>query len=415
MTRKTTTTLCALLTLSSLALLAPGCDVEDELEEFEDLEELEDSPALDEASLELDAPVPATETVSLSYWEQPRLNTTIRCALETLATSSKQYTAEMPAYTEFEIKDHHQSQEMSHRFSDDSRLVFISHSEVEGVDQAGKVFIHRSPASMWNLSADTIKTNAQMPRIGTIEMSEKHPSGLAWLPGPNNGDFGYLFVAGYEHKIRIYKVFSDGTVSYWNNFIPEVLSNAGDVWLASIDGYLWMILYNANDGLGEAYRAAWTELMPNPHGLHLSSFKPVNDADDDGIADGFTIDSVGCANERVGANAEIVQGLNGQYWVVNSYNDSGSCGAGFGNPTIEARRVRLGNDASPKFEVDDDPEVTQVLPWVTDSWQPSADGAAGFRITPDGRLITMFGAQFSFAGKSKLLEYRTPYTPPTCP
>ena len=147
---------------------------------------------------------------TLDAYVQPKLNSTITEALQTLSQQCQDFTVDTESDHAFEISDHHQSFTLSHRWRDGSALAFISHSEMGNTDY-GQIMAFSVAAADFRSGSDLIGRDRTMPMLHKQFITEQHPSGIAWLPAPGQRDTGYLFVASEnERKVRIHQFSKNG-------------------------------------------------------------------------------------------------------------------------------------------------------------------------------------------------------------
>ncbi len=119
-----------------------------------------------------------------------------------------------------EGEDHHQGLARSHRLSDGSIYWFLSHSEIgEGEQGSLSQYRYGGPADQEHVLTTSPLTVAPMKQL--LQIDERHPSDIAFLPDINNLDAGYLFVTEEfdQHRLTIYR---------WNP--SEGLAVQGRLW-----------------------------------------------------------------------------------------------------------------------------------------------------------------------------------------
>lgn len=347
-------------------------------------------------------------------YQIPVLNTTITQAVANLDDSCQDYKADTQSEHYLELKDHHQSQTMSHRFSDGTHLILLSHSEMEGNDQ-GQLLAFQLGSNMYDESNDIINNNLTMSMKSKVLISEKHPSGIEWLVPPNSPDWGYLITAAEEeNQVRVDRFTSTGAHSYIGAFSPKELSEITDIWIVDRGYDHWIILHDMNGQQGEAWRAPTYALFQyateNEGTINLSALRWHND---------YTTPETGC-DKGLGQNAMVVKDSSDQWYVVHSYTEGnnltfGDCGVNDGKNVVKAWQASF---AGGKFQIVD-PHLTehdyvaQKNVGRSGSWlYAGADGAAGFRVNKQGRLVAFMGAQYAqpdpFDFKSSLRECRAP-------
>lgn len=336
---------------------------------------------------------------------QPKLNSSITYAVNELENSCQSFRADTKRSHAFEVYDHHQSLEVSHAWSDGSRSIFISHSE----HNKGEIMSFAVPASAIDQSWDIFNKNAVFPLQSRIWISEKHPSGMAWLPAPTKTgrDRGYLLIASEkEKKLRVREFGKNGDLGHVGVLKPIDSFAITDVWVAVEGGYHWVILHGMNADSGVAYRASTHDLFQygteNEGKIDLSALKFRNT---------YTSPSNTGCGKSLGQNAQLVQDEAGDWYVVHSFTDAAPCGDNFGNNVVKAYPAAFKNG---RFSVStsNTPTVQEWVGFSASVESRGADGAAGFRVNKFGRLVALFGAQYSHLAwtsyRSRLEECRSP-------
>lgn len=340
-------------------------------------------------------------------YKQPRLNSTITDALNTLGRSCQNFTLDTQRDHAFEIRDHHQSMTLSHRWSNGDALAFVSHSET-GSGDYGQLLAFTVASSNFK-TGDLISRDKTMPLKHKIRITEQHPSGIAWLPAPKNSgrNSGYLFIASEnERKVRIHQFTQNDHLGEVAVLQQNELSKITDVWLAEDGQYSWLVLHNMNNGKGAAYRALTSDLFQyqthRQGELNIGAYNLQNQ---------YQVPyKTGCGNSY-GQNAQLVKDSTNNWFVVHTYTGNRVCGANMGSNVVKAYPVYF--DANGTFRVSTNASpVAQVN--VGSSQFPTtrgADGAAGFRVNHQGRLIVYFGAQYAYSSwfdwKSRVRECRS--------
>ena len=337
---------------------------------------------------------------------QPKLNTTISDALQTLSQQCQDFTVDTESDHAFEISDHHQSFTLSHKWSDGSALAFISHSEMGNADY-GQIMAFAVAAADFRSGTDLIGRNRTLPMLHKQFITEQHPSGIAWLPAPDQRDTGYLFVASEnERKVRIHQFSKNGDAIEMAALEQNQLNQITDVWLAQQGEYNWLILHNMNAATGTAYRALTADLFQ--YGslyegeLNINAFNFVNQYQ--------SPLNTGCG-KSLGQNAQLVQDSSSNWYVVHTYTGDGICGANSGQNRVKAYPAYFNADGSFSVTSQNMPFAQTVVGSSTLPDGRGADGAAGLRVSTDGRLVIYLGGQYAYLSwfdwKTRIKECRS--------
>ncbi|WP_102798129.1 hypothetical protein [Bowmanella denitrificans] len=324
---------------------------------------------------------------------QPRLNTNIADALNTLGQSCQNFTLDTESDHAFEISDHHQSMTLSHRFSNGSALAFVSHSETGNGDY-GQIMAFRVSASQFTNGSDLIGKDQTLPMTEKLFITEQHPSGIAWLPAPQQSgrDRGYLIIASEnENKVRIRQFSQEGDEGEIATLANHPLGQITDVWLAQEGGNNWLILHNMNAGTGAAYKANTADLFQygtSAEGeLDINAFTLVNQYQSPA--------NTGCG-KSVGQNAQLVKDSTNNWYVVHTYTGENICGANSGNNIVKAYRAYFNADGTFSLATSTTPYAQTTVGSSSLPDGRGADGAAGFRVSEDGRLVAYYGGQYAY-------------------
>lgn len=326
------------------------------------------------------------------------LDLPISDAVDALNNQCTTFYADTQSDHSFEISDHHQSAEFSHTWPDGSKTLFISHSEMDSNDQ-GQILSFHAPASMF--SNDLIDQQRELKLVEKHYIDEQHPSGMAWLPSPIDAHHGVLVIASEENGELLFK-HSDasGKITTTQTFVPNDVANITDVWAFEKDQQLWLIVHDMNHGRGAAYQANIDELFTSDHQLDLTALHFNNHYQ--------SPDETGC-NKSLGQNAQVVRDSNNDWYVVHTYSDGLFCGINSGDIKIKAYSINFDSEL---FNINQDPvpSVVKTLPYQSSFNGSGADGAAGFRISSQGKLTLILGEQFAslsgFNWRSALVECR---------
>ena len=346
----------------------------------------------------------ANQDIQLQY----KLNKPIAEAFRSLGNTCQDFKADTNNDHSFELSDHHQSFELSHKWSDGSHTAFIAHSET-GSGDYGQILAYTMPDSMYNNGDDVINKNTTMPQRNKIRITEQHPSGMAWLPIPitSKRDQGYLFIASEnENKVRIRKFSRTSDLGETNTLLQNELSQITDVWLTQRGQYTWLMLHNMNADEGTAYRALTQDLFQigshNEGDLDMNALQLMNRYQ--------SPSNSGC-DKSVGQNAQLVQDSTNRWYVVHSYTGGTVCGANIGSNNIKAYPAYFNDDGTFTMSTSNSPSATTTLGTATGPTSVGADGASGFRVNNDGRLVAYLGAQYAhsswFDWKTNLRECRS--------
>ena len=337
------------------------------------------------------------------FYTQPKLNKPISQVVNSLGNNCQDFKVDTQNDHVFEISDHHQAFELSHKWSDGSHTAFIAHSETSSGD-LGQILTFNASSNVFN-NSDEISSNATLPLRDKIRISEQHPSGIAWLPAPNDKDEGYLFIASEnEIKVRVRKFNSTKDLGQSAELIQTELNKITDVWLAQVDNTTWLILHHMGEAKGVAYKADSERLFQyntlQEGTIDIDAFQRVNAYN--------TAENTDC--NSVGQNAQLVQDSNNNWFVVHSYTGGTICGANIGANHINAYSVSFNNNTY--FSVSTStPEAQTTLNNANGPTDPGADGASGFRVNENGQLISYLGAQYAYSSffnwKSALRECRS--------
>ncbi|MBQ4859055.1 hypothetical protein [Pseudoalteromonas sp. MMG007] len=337
------------------------------------------------------------------FYVQPKLNSSISQAFNSLANDCQDFKADTQNDHVFEISDHHQAFELSHKWSNGSHTAFIAHSETSSGD-LGQILTFDAKQSVFN-NNDVIKSDTTLPLRDKIRISEQHPSGIAWLPAPNNKDEGYLFIASEnEIKVRVRRFNSTSDLGQSAELIQTELNKITDVWLAQVDDTTWLILHHMGEAKGVAYKADSKRLFqyntPQEGNIDINAFERVNSYQ--------TAQNTPC--NSVGQNAQLIQDNANNWYVVHSYTGGNICGANIGNNQLSAYPVSFNDNTA--FSVSTlEPAVQTTLGSAAGPTDPGADGASGFRVNENGQLIAYLGAQYAYSSffnwKSALRECRS--------
>lgn len=341
--------------------------------------------------------------VANDFHTQPKLNNPISQVLNSLGSNCQDFKVDTQSDHVFEISDHHQAFELSHKWSNGSHTAFIAHSETSSGD-LGQILTFNASSNAFN-SNDEISSNSTLALRDKIRISEQHPSGIAWLPAPNNEDEGYLFIASEnEIKVRVRKFNATTDLGQAAELQQTELNKITDVWLAQIDNTTWLILHHMGEAKGVAYKADSERLFqyntPQEGIIDITAFERVNTYN--------TAKNTDC--NSVGQNAQLVQDSNNNWFVVHSYTGGTVCGANIGDNHVNAYPVSFNNNTA--FSVSTSaPAVKIILGRANGPTDPGADGASGFRVNEGGQLIAYLGAQYAYSSlfnwKSALRECRS--------
>ena len=349
-------------------------------------------------------------SITSDNYFQSKLNDTVENVVNNLENTCQNYLADTNASHQTEPLDHHQSQEVSHRWSNGDHTVFISHSEHD----EGEIIWFNMGANMYSEDDDIVNKHKTMAQKGLEQISETHPSGMAWIPAPTKTgrDRGYLFIASEEEgTVRIREFNKDHGHESIGTFVPIGVEDITDVWVLKRDYNTWVIVHDMNNAHGAAYRASTYELFQygtvDEGNININALKYVNQYD--------SPKWTGCS-KSLGQNAQVVQDSENSWYVVHSFTDSSACGDGLGNNVVKAYPASFDNE---QFLVSTESTEAHEEEWVGYSASydsRSADGASGFRVNKDGRLLAYFGAQFAHLSgganyKTRLEECRSPKVP----
>lgn len=342
-------------------------------------------------------------------YQQPRLNLSMVQVLSSLADSCQAFVADTEVDHSFEISDHHQSFALSHQWSNGTHTAFISHSET-GSDDEGQILAFQVTESMFDPNQDLISGHETMPLEDKIYISERHPSGIAWLPAPTNSakDQGYLLVASqYEKTVRFRKFTIDGdkgqvaTLTQTDHKIEEIT----DVWINRHEDDYWLILHDMDNAQGAAYKASVADLFQygtdNEGEINIRAFSYVNS---------YTSPSNTGCNKSLGQNAQLVEDSTGNWYIVHAYTDT-TCGANMGTNQVKAYPAYFNDDGTFSVATSPTPAASTSVGYSISVTDEGADGATGFRVTNDGRLVVYLGGQYAsldgFDYKTYLKECRS--------
>jgi len=335
-------------------------------------------------------------------YQQPQLNLSIVQVLSNLADNCQEFVADTEIDHSIEISDHHQSFALSHQWSDGTHTAFISHSET-GSDDEGQILAFKVTKGMYDENSDLIDNNETMSLEDKIYISEQHPSGIAWLPAPTVSarDRGYLLVASqYEQTVRFRKFTIDGdqgqvaTFTQTDSDIEEIT----DVWMNRYKDDYWLILHDMDNAQGAAYKASVKDLFQydtdNEGEIDISAFSYVNS---------YTSPSNTGCDKSLGQNAQLVEDSTSNWYIVHAYTDT-TCGANIGTNQVKAYPAYFNDDGTFSVATSNNPETSTSVGYSVSVTDEGADGAAGFRVTNDGRLVVYLGGQYSY---SDWFDYKT--------
>lgn len=344
--------------------------------------------------------------VQADAYQQPKLKVTIQQALASLAQQCQDFTLDTESDHAFELYDHHQSFTLSHQWQDGSALAFVSHSET-GRGDYGQIMAFTVNASDFIPGTDLIGHNRTFAMRHKQFITEQHPSGIAWLPAPANRDTGYLFIASEnEQKVRIHQFSQDGSAIELPALEQTGLAQITDVWLAQQGDYNWLILHNMNAATGLVYRALTTDLFQfgkaNEGELDIGSFHLINQYQAPA--------NTGCG-KSLGQNAQLVKDSENRWYLVHTYTGENICGANSGQNIVKAYPAYFHQDGSFNISLNPTPIAQTVVGSSTLPDGTGADGAAGFRVSKDGRLVIYLGGQYAYLSwfdwKTRVRECRS--------
>jgi len=341
------------------------------------------------------------------HYIQPKLNNTIGNVLNSLGNSCQNFKADTENDHALEIGDHHQSFELSHRWSDGSHTAFIAHSET-GNNEYGQILAFTMGSNMFDSNNDIVNADKTMPLRNKNRITEQHPSGMAWLPAPSNTgiDRGYLFIASEnQRKVRVREVSRTEDLGEIGVIDQNNLNKITDVWLAQNGNYTWLMLHHMGQDKGTAYKALTHDLFQygtSAEGdINLNAFQESNMYS--------TPSNTGC-NQSIGQNAQLVQDSTNKWYVVHSYTGGTICGTNIGANHVKAYSANFNNDKF-SFSTNSNPTASTTIGNTVGPTDKGADGASGFRVTKNGRLVGYFGAQYAYSSffnwKSRVRECRS--------
>ena len=386
----------------------------------------------------------------IGNYVQPKLNGSIEQVFATLGNCQR-FDVDTHSDHGFEKGDHHQSFVLSHRMSNGKALAFISHSEMGGTGvcatdavkatglfgtalnelgiisdkectgaEQGQILAFEVASGRFESeNVDLINIDGIMPLKWKAKINEQHPSGIAWLPAPEERDYGYLFIASEEDKkVLVRKYSADHSFGEVASLPINHISTITDVWLAQEGGYDWMILHNMNDAEGEAYRAISLELFDDAGELNFNAFQLVNHYQ--------SPSETGC-DKGLGQNAHLVKDSNDDWYVVHSYSignagfPTGKCGVNGSNHKVKAYPASFSDAVGFSVSTDNNSHTVETTIGHAHSGLtfPGGDGASGFQVTDDGRLVAYLGAQYSHKEgtdhRSRIKECASASDPATSP
>ncbi|WDE09062.1 hypothetical protein SG34_030265 [Thalassomonas viridans] len=337
--------------------------------------------------------------VGVPNW--PQLKTDIYTAVNNMEDTCQNYSIDTEERHATEPSDHHQSQDISPRWSTGGVTVSVSHSETDSGEKGEFLF-----ANIPNGDLDS-KSLVDEDRIYSlsevIKTSEQHPSGITWFDkysGSRNGVTYAYSVAANEYTRNIqFREFKNGrSTGTVFNFKPSNISSITDVWFAAYspngqanNAIRYMIVHDMNNARGKVYTINSGSFANGSERLRSdfssSYITHVNDYDS-------PLDT-GCG-KSLGQNAQLVRDSRGDWYVVHTFSDSAACGDNLGNNVVKAYPASF-NSTNLHFNIGRN-VTTTVEEWVGFSAggeSRGADGAAGIKVTTDGTLVGLFGAQFA--------------------
>ncbi|WP_077341857.1 hypothetical protein [Pseudocolwellia agarivorans] len=342
------------------------------------------------------------------HYIQPKLNKTIGNVLNSLGNSCQNFKADTESDHALEIGDHHQSFELSHQWSDGTHTAFIDHSET-GNNDYGQILAFTMGTNMFDSSNDIVNSDKTMSLRDKLLITEQHPSGMAWLPAPRNSgrDRGYLFIASEnENKVRVRGFSRTQNLGQTGTITQNELNQITDVWLAQRGNYTWLMLHNMNADKGVAYKALTSDLFQyntsDEGNIDLNAFQINNNY--------RTPSDTGCG-KSIGQNAQLVQDSSNKWYVVHSYTGGTVCGSNIGSNHVKAYQANFNSNGTFTVSTNNTPAAQATIGNASGPTDKGADGASGFRVTKDGRLVAYLGAQYAYSSffnwKSSVRECRS--------
>ncbi|MGY3688018.1 hypothetical protein [Vibrio coralliilyticus] len=347
----------------------------------------------------------------------PKLNTTIYRAVNEMENKCSNYSIDTTSNEQFEFKDHHQSQAISPKWKNNNITISISHSETDSGDK-GKFFFSTVKPENQNSEGVLVGDDEIYP-VFSQETTEQHPSGITWfdkdLGSSDKVEYAYSVSANENSGIIQFREFDNGTpTGIIHDFKLDNFGSLTDIWFAIHDGAYYMIAHDMNHGIGNVYIIDPNAFQNNStqlksdfvNSLSKKSHRigTVTTSSYISLKGSYTSPTDTGCGKSLGQNAELVMDSQENWYVVYSFTDSFACGDNMGNNVVKAYPASF--DENGNFSIGGDATVT-VEEWVGYSaggTSRGADGAAGFKVTPSGVLVGLFGAQFS--GLSNF-DYRT--------
>jgi hypothetical protein len=196
-----------------------------------------------------------------------------RCAsiyLDTVESMSN------PFHTEEE--DHHQGLARSHKLSDGSVCLFLTHSETDEGDQ-GSLSSYRFGGPTEGEHVLTTDPLTVAPRQQIVMLDEQHPSDLVFLPDVNDHDSGYVFITQeYDrHVVSCYR-WDPAAGLVLTGDLPHGFPAEGPmfVFLDRVDDTFYLGVASSHWGWGQLLAARDCDLFPGcaAGSLELAAFRP---------------------------------------------------------------------------------------------------------------------------------------------